>query len=55
MVVHLLGSAGLHAYLLVAGTHAPLAVFPPWYSGLAIAYFGAFAARGWTMRLRPVP
>jgi len=53
MVVHLLGSVGVHAYLIAAGTHAPLAAFPLWYSGLAVGYFGLFAARGWTLRLRP--
>jgi protein-S-isoprenylcysteine O-methyltransferase Ste14 len=52
MVVHLLASVVLHSVLLATASHAPLGVFPLWYSGLAAGYFALFAARAWTMRTR---
>ncbi len=55
MILHLLASVALHVWILAAGSHAVLAIFPYGYSFFAAAYFGLFAWRAWTMRLRVHP
>jgi hypothetical protein len=43
MIVHLLGSTGLHVYILIRGSHDVLAVFPIAYSAAAAFGFLGFA------------
>ena len=54
IVGHLLISVGVHAWTLVIGSHQFYTVFPYEYSYFAVAYFGFFAWRSWTMKLVPV-
>jgi hypothetical protein len=53
IAVHLSVSVAVHLWILVVGSHEVLSVFPHGYSYLALAYFGFFAWRSWTLRLRP--
>ena len=39
LIFHLDGSVVFHAYMLFAGSHDALQVFPYWYSFLAVGYF----------------
>ncbi len=39
LIFHLDGSVVFHAYMLFAGSHDALRVFPYWYSFLAVGYF----------------
>ena len=39
LIFHLDGSVVFHVYMLFAGTHDALRVFPYWYSFLAVGYF----------------
>ena len=39
LVFHLDGSVILHTYMLIAGDHHALRVFPYWYSFVALGYF----------------
>ena len=41
LILHLDGSVIVHAYLISAGNHNALQVFPYWYSAVAIGYFVA--------------
>ena len=54
IVSHLLISVALHAWMLVAHSHEPLAIFSLVYSYFGAVYFAFFAWRSWTMRLRYV-
>ena len=51
---HLLISVALHAWILYVQSHAAVAVFGIGYSYFGAIYFGFFAWRSWTMRLRPL-
>jgi hypothetical protein len=53
IVVHLSVSVAVHLWILVAGSHEVLSVFPYGYSYLGVVYFAFFAWRSWTLRLRP--
>ncbi len=53
IVAHLGASVLVHLWILAAGTHRPLAVFPAGYSYFALVYFALFAWRSWTLRLVP--
>ena len=52
IAAHLPASVAMHAWPIVAHSHAMFAVFPYGYSFFATAYFAAFAWRSWTMRLK---
>ena len=54
ITIHLVVSVLLHAWILAVRSHQALAVFTLSYSYFAVAYFGFFAWRLWSMRLRPV-
>ncbi len=54
IVAHLGLSVLLHAWILIVRSHAAVAVFSISYSYFGALYFGLFAWRSWTMRLRPV-
>jgi hypothetical protein len=41
LIFHLDGSIILHAYILIAGNHDILNIFPYWYSYIAVVYFFA--------------
>lgn len=49
---HLLVSVALHLWMILVRSHDFLSIFPYGYSYLAVGYFGVFAWRGWTMRLK---
>ena len=51
IAVHLLVSVGVHAWVVVVGSHEFFTAFPYEYSYFAVAYFGFFAWRSWTMKL----
>ena len=53
IVIHLVGTAALHTYVIATSSHSALAPFSRRYSYFAVAYFAVFAWRSWTMRLRP--
>ncbi len=53
-VVHLGVSVLLHAWILLVRSHEMLSVFSLEYSYFALGYFGFFAWRSWTMRMKPV-
>lgn len=52
IVIHLLGSVVIHAWMVGARSHGFLEVFPIEYSYFAVAYFGVFAWRMWRVRLK---
>ena len=52
IVVHLFVSIGLHVWILVEQSHEMLSVFSLEYSYFAVAYFGLFAWRSWTMKMK---
>ncbi len=52
IVAHLFISVCLHVWILVEQTHEMLAVFSLGYSYFAVAYFGLFAWRSWTMKMK---
>ena len=39
LILHLDGSVIIHTYILYAGNHSVLGVFPYWYSYVAVGYF----------------
>ncbi len=53
IVVHLLGSVLVHAWVVIVGHHEFFTAFPYEYSYFAVGYFALFAWRSWTMRLAP--
>ncbi len=53
MAAHLLVSVGVHAWIVAIGSHEFFTIFPYEYSYFAVAYFGVFAWRAWTMKLVP--
>ncbi len=55
ITLHLLVSVVLHVWILAVQSHDALAVFSVRYSYFGALYFGFFAWRSWTMRLKPVP
>ena len=52
IVAHLFLSVVLHVWILVERTHEMLSVFSLEYSYFALGYFGLFAWRSWTMKLK---
>ena len=52
VVAHLFVSVCLHVWILIAQTHEMLSVFSLEYSYFALVYFGFFAWRSWTMKLK---
>jgi hypothetical protein len=53
IAAHLLVSVVVHAWIVVVGSHDFFTIFPYEYSYFAVAYFGFFAWRSWTMKLLP--
>ena len=53
IAVHLFASVCVHVWILVEQTHEMLSVFSLEYSYFALAYFGLFAWRSWTMKMKP--
>ncbi len=53
IVAHLTLSVLAHLHALATGSHVFFAGFPRSYSAFALAYFGLFAWRSWTLRLGP--
>ena len=53
IVIHLLISVIVHAWILAVRSHDAVSVFPYSYSYFATLYFGFFAWRSWTIRLEP--
>ncbi len=53
IATHLLASVGVHAWIIVVGSHEFFTIFPYEYSYLAVTYFAFFAWRSWTMKLVP--
>ena len=53
IAAHLLVSVGVHAWVVIIGSHEFFTVFPYEYSYFAVAYFAFFAWRSWTMKLVP--
>ncbi len=51
IAAHLLTSVVVHAAVIAVGSHDVFTRFPYEYSYFAVAYFGFFAWRSWTMRL----
>jgi len=51
---HLTVSVVLHAWILYVRSHDAVAVFGIGYSYFGALYFGFFAWRTWTMRMRPL-
>jgi len=39
LIFHLDGSVIVHAYIIYAGNHNVLGIFPVWYSFIAVGYF----------------
>jgi hypothetical protein len=54
IVAHLSVSVVLHVWILAVQTHEMLSIFTLEYSYFALAYFGFFAWRSWSMKLKPV-
>lgn len=52
IVLHLVSSVFLHIWTIARGDHEFYAAFPHEYSYFAALYFGFFAWRSWTVRLR---
>ncbi len=52
IIFHLLLSVVMHIWAVVVGHHEMFGVFPYGYSYFAAVYFGLFAWRQWTVRLR---
>ena len=52
IVAHLFVSVCLHVWILVVQTHEMLSVFSLGYSYFAVVYFGLFAWRSWTMKMK---
>jgi hypothetical protein len=52
IVLHLFLSVALHLWTILQGNHDFYASFPYEYSYFAVLYFGLFAWRSWTVRLR---
>ena len=53
IVIHLFISVVAHAWILAVRSHQSLSIFAYSYSYFAVAYFGFFAWRSWTMRFKP--
>lgn len=53
ITTHLLISVLVHAWTIAVANHEFFTNFPYEYSYFAVAYFGFFAWRSWTMKLRP--
>ena len=53
IVIHLLISVALHAWILAVRSHEALSIFGYSYSYFATVYFAFFAWRSWTMRFKP--
>ena len=52
IIFHLLLSVVMHIWAVLVGHHEMFGVFPYEYSYFAAVYFGLFAWRQWTIRLR---
>lgn len=55
IVLHLGVSVLVHVWILIVHSHKILSPFPHVYSYFAVGYFGFFAWRSWTLRLRDAP
>ncbi|MDH3208584.1 MAG: hypothetical protein OEO79_18435 [Gemmatimonadota bacterium] len=54
ITIHLTVSVALHAWILYVRSHDAVAGFSIGYSYFGALYFGFFAWRSWTMRLKPL-
>ena len=52
IVIHLVLSVSLHLWTVSQGNHEFYAAFPDGYSYFAVLYFGLFAWRSWTVKLK---